>query len=101
MSQMIADLFHRKPLGKKMSRTRVAQRMGPMMPNGRLERTQPFADRFPKRRAAQRTIESMHGEKDMTVMMIQRHFLQITEDRLVYRMRQSILFSRRRLGSIN
>src|SRR5947199_10631906 len=85
MSQMIADLFHRKPLGKKMSRTRVAQRMGPMMPNGRLERTQPFADRFPKRRAAQRTIGSMQREKDMTVTMVEHRFRQITQDRLAYR----------------
>src|SRR5213594_1196151 len=101
MSQMIADLFHRKPLGKKMSRTRVAQRMGPMMPNGRLERTQPFADRFPKRRAAQRTIGSMQREKDMTGRMVQPHFLQITQDRLAYRLRQRILLSPPRLWSNN
>ncbi len=93
MSQMIADLFHRKPLGKKVSRTRMAQRVGPMMPNGRFERTQPFANRFPKRRAAQRTIGSMQREKDMTGRMVQPHFLQITQDRLAYRMRQRILLS--------
>ena len=66
MSEMISDLLHRKALGEKMSRTGVAEGMGPVMPNGRLEPTQPFADRFPERRAAQVPIWSIQREKHVT-----------------------------------
>ena len=84
-----------------MSRTRVAEGMGPMMPNGWLERTQPFADCFPKTRAAQGTIWSMQREKHMTGRTVQPHLFQVTQDRRADRWCQRIFLSPPRFWSDN
>ena len=85
MSQVIANLLHRKPLGKKMSRTRVPKRMRPMMANRKLEWTHQVMNRFPDGGAAQRAVGSLQREKDMARRTVQPHFPQVTEDRVAYR----------------